>query len=70
MGEVWDNDKAKKQRKERRRLSGGQAGKGDAPHNNSSEAYRLGALLMDLGQGHPDYDATLKAWREAVQKGL
>ena len=50
MSDICDNDKAKKQRKHRERLSGGQAGKGDAPRNNRSEAYRLGALMMELGQ--------------------
>jgi hypothetical protein len=70
MSDIWDNEKAKRQRRHRERLSGGQAGKGDAPRNNTSEAYRLGALLMELGQEHPDYDSTLKAWRNAVKKGL
>jgi hypothetical protein len=27
-------------------------------------------LLMELGIEHPDYDSTLKAWRNAVKKGL
>ena len=70
MSDIWDNAKAKKQRKHRERLSGGQAGKGDSARNNSSEAYRLGSLLMELGIAHPDYESTLKAWRNAVKKGL
>lgn len=70
MGEIWDNARAKRQRRRRERLSGDQAGKGDSARNNSSEAYRLGALMMDMGQDHPDYESTLKAWRLAVKKGL
>ena len=68
MSDIWDNKKAKDQKRMADRMRGG-AGKGDSARNNSTEAYRLGFKLTQLDKDTPEYNTTLKAWRKAVKEG-
>jgi hypothetical protein len=68
MPDEYNTPFNKDQQRKRRRLSG-DAGKGDAPRNNGSEAYRLGFALTKLEKGTPEYENTLKEWRKAVKEG-
>lgn len=68
MGEIWDNPKAKRQKRAADVLRG-KYGKGSSPRNNNSEAFRLGWQLTNLDKNSKEYQDTLKAWRKAVQEG-
>ncbi len=68
MSDIWDNKKAKAQKKHAERMRGG-AGKGDSPRNVGTEAFSLGMKLLKLKKGTKEYDQTLKAWQAAKQNG-
>ena len=69
MSDIWDNKKAKDQKRHADRLRGNNYGKGDARRNENSEKFRLGMRLIELSDaGKKDtkeYEATLKLWRNA-----
>ncbi len=68
MSDIWDNKKAKDQKRMADRMRGG-AGKGDAPRTENLNKFRLGMRLIQLSdEGKRDtqeYEDTLKAWRLA-----
>ncbi len=68
MSDIWDNKKAKDQKRMADRMRGG-AGKGDARRNENLSKFRLGMRLIELdGEGKrftEEYKDTLKAWRLA-----
>lgn len=65
--EHWVNNKQAQKDKQRWKSAGGRsAGKGSRPRTDTnSTKYRLGAKLLELKRGTPEYDETLKQWREA-----
>lgn len=73
MSDIWDNDKAKKQKRHADRLRGNNYGKGDKRRPTNETAYALGMKLIRVKEQHgadsSEYKKTLKAWRDAVRKG-
>ena len=69
MSDIWDNKKAKEQKRHADRLRGNNYGKGDKRRTENTEKFRLGMRLIQLvDEGKKDtdeYNETLKAWRSA-----
>ena len=70
----WHNKKAMQQKRNRQRIRGGGAGKGDQRRPTNESAYQLGLQLMKAKDQHgadsSEYKQAEKAWRAAVKKGL
>lgn len=74
MAERWDNKKAMQQKRHADRLRGNNYGKGDKRRPTNETAYAIGMKLIRVKEEHgadsPEYKKTMKAWRDAVKKGL
>lgn len=73
MADIWDNDRAKAQKRHADRLRGNNYGKGDKPRPLNKTAYSLGldmVRLADKGKKNTqEYLTAEKEWRKAIKEG-
>lgn len=74
MSDRWDNKKAMAQKRAADIMRGNTGGKGDKRRPTNETAYALGMKLIRVKEEHgadsAEYKNAVKAWREAVRKGL
>ena len=74
MTERWDNKRAMQQKRAADIMRGNTGGKGDKRRPTNETAYALGMKLIRVKEQHgadsPEYQKTLKEWRQAVKKGV